>query len=338
MTNRIVMLQISDLHFAADLWNAKGSRIHKIHEGYDAHNVQLCQALDQFVHEDIFRFPGISGDDRFYLLVNGDLTAVGKDDEFDTARRYLFGTSTRIEHGFPVEVGLGHSQDRYLAVPGNHDHWHGQFVPPLQRGYSSTLFPDHFCEPPWVIPLQSGNLEFVFCGVDSNSIFEDTVLNINPGAGGGFSERHRELAEQSLREAMTAEPAEGVKRRTGVILCHHPLSHDGTAPLRDACASWLLHLAAKYNMPFIFTGHTHRSWADSLLIPTTNGLRFVGETRSPTTLQHPAQPDAERRRPGFWLHQISLVQQTIIWTSHLFLFVDGAFRWKDDQPWFRRQI
>ncbi len=335
MKSRFVLVQISDPHFGSDLRNAKAS----LHPGYNCHDIALCHALDELLLADIYDLPGIEEDDVFHLLMGGDLASLGKDQEFDTAHAYIHSSTLVQENGVSSDVGLEQPADRYWAVAGNHDHWYGKYIYPLQRGFSSALFPQYFESPPWVYPVQQGELELVFCGVDSNSMFEGSLVNLNPGAGGGFSPKHRTEFRDKMAAAMSAPLSPGCKRRTSVLLCHHAFSDDGPAsPLRRTCVSWLVDIAAEYDIPFVFTGHTHRMWTHFIQVPTPKGIKQVREIRSPTTLQYPPRPDSSKRRPGLWIHQIALSGTSIEWTAHLYLYNAGAFQTSQNSTWFKVQL
>lgn len=330
--SEIYLVQISDLHFDADIDNVRAAR----HEGYDAHNRHLCHALmETLFHE---HFPEIG---ECQLVVGGDLTSTGSPDEFRTAATFLRNRHPAAEQpGLRVGTGLGleHPADRYWTIPGNHDHWEGRWLFPIQKGYSRRLFPLHFVEHPWVATIRSGDLELVLCGIDSNSMFEGFSVNVNPGAGGGFSPTEREIFEGRVARALGRPLEAGVRRRLGAILCHHPLSTDGVEPLRAACASWLLQFAGDHQIPMILTGHTHRVLMQPFPVMTAAGVRKVYEVRAPTTLQTErgldvtAARDRSLRRPGFWLHRFALdAAGQLTWDTRLYLLSKQTFRWANDQ-------
>ena len=60
------------------------------------------------------------------LILTGDLTAVGKREEFDIADQYLAGI---LRDQAEQQKGLEVVDWGKLAIPGNHDHWLGLPVP-----------------------------------------------------------------------------------------------------------------------------------------------------------------------------------------------------------------
>jgi hypothetical protein len=339
--SEISLVQISDLHFDKDILNSEVERFSwACGGGYDGHDLILCYALKTALRDDI----QVSKLKNCHLIVGGDLTSTGAATEFVNAKTYCRSEFVLDEDGTATRLGLTMPEDRCWMIPGNHDHWNGHWVYTRQRGYTKELFPDQFRPHPWVQPIQSGPLELVLCGVDSNSIFEDFWINVSFGADGGFSPDHREKFAAELEKAMLAPLPKGVKKRTAVILCHHPFTTDCRAgPLRLSCAKWLLQLAADWSIPLVLTGHTHHWWTESFPVRTTKGKRLttVMEGRAPTAVQverkfNPQDVrDPSRRRPGFWYHQIVLRDDLKIqWTAKLFLFSEGAFYWTPGHNWF----
>ncbi len=319
----INLVQISDLHIGSLFDNSKGSFV----SGFNAHDVKLCQALMQFLDEDIYTIEGVSEDSPPYLIVNGDLTCTGTDREFEIANTYLFSRHAIVKNNKRRLIGLDQRPDRFASIPGNHDHWSGSWVWPNQTGYSRQIY-DQFFEPlPFSIEtLSSHGIELVIFGIDSCSMFEDSTLNINPLANGGFSKNHRWQFQRLVVNRLKQAICKGCEYRVAVIICHHPFTKDGAAgPLRTRSARWLGKLAARYGIRFIFTGHTHRAWTNLMHIDTRGGWKEVREIRCPTTLQYPAQLDVSLRKPGLWLHQISIDQGFIDWRSMLMLFSESSF-------------
>jgi 3',5'-cyclic AMP phosphodiesterase CpdA len=319
----INLVQISDLHIGSLFDNAKGS----FASGFNAHDVKLCQALMQFLDEDVYTIEGVSEDAPPYLIVNGDLTCTGEEREFEIANTYLFSRHAIVKNNRRRLIGLAQQPDRFASIPGNHDHWSGSWVWPRQTGYSRQIYDQFFSPLPYSVEtLSSQGLELVIFGIDSCSMFEDSTANINPLANGGFSRKHRWHFQRLVVDRLRQVISEACAYRIPVILCHHPFSKDGAAgPLLTRSAKWLGKLAARYGIRLIFTGHTHRTWTNLMNIHTREGWKEVREVRCPTTLQYPAQLDASLRKPGLWLHQVSVHQEQIGWRSTLLLFSESSF-------------
>jgi hypothetical protein len=291
--------------------------------------------------EGVFDVADAGDDERVFVIVGGDLTSTGNEGEFSVGHRY-FQSSTTVNYDTVDDwVGLDLDTANLAYVPGNHDHWYGVWYYPIQRGYAHQLFPTHFRPTPWHCPITKGQLQLDLFGVDSCSHFRDSYVNFNPGAGGGLDRTERDGLRMRLQNANGAgTQAQGVTHRTKAILCHHPLSTDGAAgPLSIESAEWLIGTAGDFDVPVIFTGHTHSTFTASYQVATAHGLRRVREIRCPTTLQVPAELDAVKLRPGFWTHQLRLLDNgTLEWTARLYLYHDGFFTTIDDAPWFRFAI
>jgi hypothetical protein len=331
--DQIVLLHISDTHIGEVLTNSKEAA----HPGYNSHHIRLCRALDFLFQEDIFTVPDIGDLDKVYVIVSGDITSSGKKDGLSVAHNYFQSSMLIGSDEIDERVGLDLSKDSLATVPGNHDHWYGQWIYPVQRGYARQLFPTHFQTTPWIRTIVSGQLQLDLFGIDSNSHFRSSSINLNPGASGGFSEDEKAAFEALLGELDNYHSLkEGVAYRTKAILCHHPLTTDGvTGPLNKKSANWLKRTAAEFSVPVIFTGHTHSMEVESFIIKTVGGIRIVKELRCPTTLQAPPKLDPINSKPGCWLHQIILTEDNRIkWTSRLFLYHNGFFRFANDKDWF----
>lgn len=318
------LLQISDLHIGDKFDNAKGAMI----SGFTAHDIALCRALDQFLDEDIRDIQGVTEEEVIPVIVNGDLTAGGREAEFEVANTFLFSRHALVKGNRVHRIGLDIEPKDMFAVPGNHDHWEGLRTWPNQRGFSRAIY-DRFIDPPPYVspPIVKDGMELRVFAIDSGTMFEETRLNRNPLANGGFSHRHRFMFRQIVRNTWRTPLAEGCDHRVGVIVCHHPFTRDGAAgPLRNQCVTWLCNLAAEFGIRMVFTGHTHYSWTSLLNVQTESGQSQVREVRCPTTLQHPARLDVQRRKPGVWLHQISAADGMVVWRGKLILYSGGAFR------------
>ncbi len=315
--------------------NSKGSIV----SGFNAHDVKLCQALMQFLDEDVYTIEGVTDESPPFLIVNGDLTCTGTDREFEVANTFLFSRHAIVKNNLARFVGLNQPQGRFSGIPGNHDHWSGSWVWPNQTGYSRQIY-DQFFEP---LPFSASvlcnqGIELCIFGVDSCSMFEDSTFNVNPLANGGFSDSHRWQFQRLVVDSLKQPLSHGCSHREAIIVCHHPFTKDGAAgPLRTRHAKWIGKLAARYGIRHIFTGHTHRTWTNLMSIHTRAGWQDVREVRCPTTLQYPARLDASLRRPGLWLHQISADHDEISWKSRLVLFSESSFYFPTDVDFTSRR-
>lgn len=326
----INLVQISDPHFGTLFSNTKE---HWLHNSLNVHDFVLCQALDQFLSHDVLTLDGVSADEDLFLAMNGDLTAAGKKEQFEVANTFLFSEHAVVSDQRTQRVGLAYPQqsqdgkkDLYAGIPGNHDHGGGKWLYPLVKGFAPSVYQDFLDIPPYVRRFwNSEGIELCVFGIDSCSIFDEVSPNLNPLADGGFSGPHQKAFKELLHEELSKPLSNGCYLRTAVILCHHPFQEDGSAgPLYRDSALWLAKVAALFGIRLIFTGHTHRSWTETIRFTDFLGQpQQIREVRCPTTLQGPARLDERFRSPGLWLHQISANGDEVVWQGTLILFVAG---------------
>lgn len=325
------LFQISDPHFGRILSNTRESLVSS---GRNIHDFRLCEALHEFWHGDVYLLDGVSDDDQFILLMNGDLTSKGHEDEFKLANTFLHSEHVVVHQHRDQYVGLrqpagdGDGRDLYAAVPGNHDHGNGSWVWPFVLGHSPSTYDFFPRRPPFIGQSWcSEGLELCIFGIDSCSMYEDGV-NLAPSADGGFSESHRTEFAALVRRELDKPLAIGCSHRTAAILCHHPWSADGPAgPLCPFCVRWLYRLAAELDIPIVMTGHTHRTLTQ--LHESLSGLkqsRPVREVRCPTTLQAPAKLHVNHQSPGLWWHRVGIEGDKIVWEGTLLLYAGSSFQ------------
>jgi len=185
------LFQISDPHFGKNFSNVKESRLHS---GLNIHDYRLCEALQQFFYDDVDDLGGVSDDDPFILLMNGDLTSKGHEVEFQIASTFLHSQHAIADEGVVQRVGLNWSvtddKDRpvYAGIPGNHDHGNGHWLWPAVSGYSQKTYENFPDVPPFNKRIWcSGGLEVCVFGIDSCSMYEEMPLNLAPRAAGTAS-------------------------------------------------------------------------------------------------------------------------------------------------------
>lgn len=144
-------VHVSDLHIGLldeESLNARTRLCRKwpMFEGMLGHSFDSLMDLKEFVENEFF--PGFAQDNPdLYLIVTGDLTAIGHAQEFDIANQYLSGV-LRDLGGKPVGLGVSDWNDR--AIPGNHDHWPGL---PVIIGRPTRAFKRYFPHMPATDPV-----------------------------------------------------------------------------------------------------------------------------------------------------------------------------------------
>ena len=324
------LFQISDPHFGKKFSNTKESRLYS---GLNIHDFRLCEALHNFFHEDVGDLDGISDDDQFFLIMNGDLTSKGHELEFQVANTFLHSEHAITGQGRVQMVGLKQpvtaddGRDLYAGIPGNHDHGNGWWNWPAVLGYSPEIYRRLLDAPPFSKQTWcSDSLELCIFGIDSCSMYEEKTLNLAPWASGGFSKKHRTDFRSFLEKELSKPLIGGCEFRTAAILCHHPWTSEGSAgPLCPSCVAWLHGLAWDCGIRIVMTGHTHRSLTQVLESVGPHGKKRVREVRCPTTLQTPAVLTAEYQSPGLWWHRVRVENREIVWEGTLLLYSGSSF-------------
>lgn len=313
----IVFLHLSDLHIGGHLRNEPSSFYNlPLISGYNQHDYRLQEPLLLALGRDVPIRTQIPAQTPVHVVITGDVTAAGTDNDFATARALLhhrwpwrFGTYTRYS-------GFGWHADRVHTIPGNHDHWRNRRYP---TAYSRdiSLYLD---QSPWprIIESSRGRFRLELFSVDSNSGLEGHPARPNFAARGAISEdefaKLRALLDGTSRDALD----KGV-RCVRVLLCHHMLSPKlaffDASPLDEDSRNYLLELAREYRIPVVLTGHAHTFWVDDWKVRSQNGagLWTVRELRCATTLQGPVATGIQ----GFWVHKLALDEQSshVLWTA-----------------------
>lgn len=334
--DQIVVIHLSDLHMS----NSLESSVLNNGSGQQGHDPQLCRLLATR-NRQIASMHGVRPND-LHWIISGDLTRTGRQDEFGVVRSFLEATPTLDNFGRPQSPTLGIASDRYLDVPGNHDHWNGWDESSLMSqamnpppAWNSSLFPTTLrstvwdnLNAPWVSSGTSFRLELF--GLDSNSGLANETANRM--AMGKISDAEFASLEDSLKLSNESATADSVPRLRAIV-CHHAFTkkpQNGTwkaRPLANDHSERLVNLAAKYRVPVILTGHTHTE----AFRPLNVRAQLYGETsfrdchvyeiRSPTTLQGLAQSHVQ----GFWVHQLfrPSVDGNVIWRPYLYKLAAG---------------
>ncbi len=297
----IAFVHLSDLHIGTSLMPTSDTFSGGVFSGYNPHDFRLFRLLWSAL-DDAHERVGLQLSDPMPLVISGDLTQSGLDNDFATARALVH---ERWEWKRERMIGLGWPRDRTFMVPGNHDHWHHR---KRQHAFNSALVPAFFEATPWMHALQSqsGSLRLELYGVDSNSGLASAhkPSKLNVFARGELSKQEIDDLSTRLSEAqITVPPEQPVVR---ALVCHHAFSGGGRfsakalgLPSRAA----LVDLAGSHGIAAVLTGHTHDFDVQDWPIPGTFAERRVlKELRCGTTLQGTtARPSLH----GFWLHQIT---------------------------------
>jgi hypothetical protein len=301
----VAFLQISDLHIGTSLMPSP-SDYHRWRAGYNPHDFRLLRPLEQ-AFKDARLLAGLAKADPLHVVISGDLTQSGLDNDYATAMalvhhrvQWTFGTVPRV-------LGLGLPRERTFSIPGNHDHWRRK---KFATAYSPGLAPDWFEATPWKHPIDgaAGRLRLELYGMDSNSGFydPDDLPTSNFRARGEICDQEFEELDKQLRQVSQPRghaPLSVVR----AFVCHHGFSQMGgfldARPLGRASRQRLVRLAAEHGVSVALTGHTHgfhvQDWRTE---PGEKPAGVLRELRCATTLQGTKTSPGLQ---GFWMHRIA---------------------------------
>ena len=159
MTTLATLLHISDLHFGSLAPSASTPawwQTLKIFQGLLGHHHKATTQLRRFIGT---TRAGVPTGQLFQLIVTGDLTSTGRDDQFDHASRFLSDPAWLAEPGW-----------REYSVSGNHDQWGGSWpAAAAPTAGLTTTFPAGFPQVKTPIPLVDGFcLRFVLLDTDAD--------------------------------------------------------------------------------------------------------------------------------------------------------------------------
>lgn len=123
--------------------------------GQRGHDPRLCWLLATRIRQ-VAAKHGVKPADLRWIN-SGDLTRTGDTAEFAVVRDFMETVPQRDRLGRPLRPTLGLSRNRYVEVPGNHDHWQGWDEGSLRAqvfknpppAWNPSLFPNVFETTPW---------------------------------------------------------------------------------------------------------------------------------------------------------------------------------------------
>lgn len=264
------------------------------------------------------------------LIVTGDLTALGADDQFTMADEFLGGVLKPPKVNTPTGLRLNDWMDR--AVSGNHDMWPGSlkfWLKPsgaLSRAFS---FLPHAADPAIRLP---GGADLRF-------------LRINTDAEVSRFKRIRAVgAFPQQLETLAASLSRLPKKKEIRVLCLHHSPCAGKAgsmgidgPSRAALNKFI----ADNSVAVILTGHIHNPPVVKLFpVPGQPGKVYLEARCGTTTQVDPATPFVKTRiknaigyrpkiepRPknSLLVHRLFDKNGEIFWDSEVYFLESGGF-------------
>jgi hypothetical protein len=204
------------------------------------------------------------------LVVSGDITSCGGGGELRNADAFL-GSTLHLPVG---KIGLGVTDWRDRAIPGNHDHWPGTAsvlggpTPALTTGLLSAPFP-------YVHAISRPGLNIELIGIDTDADVPPVSLK-RLFAIGSFQ------SQLVLANGMLKGPREGTPR---VLLLHHSWHKRGLLSIDQASRAALAQFLDENEIRLILTGHVHKPRVKPFRTSGTKNALTVHECRCGTTTQ-----------------------------------------------------
>lgn len=241
----MTLLHISDLHFKERANSPVGHHLLALRQqfpwldGLQGHDHHAAASVERLII-------GLSRENP-KLVVTGDLTQVGRDEQYHLVSRFL--GEPPLPSG-STEVSLGIQKWKELAVPGNHDHWPGTF--PLRPAANPVILGQFFPEPVYVrdpLPLGNGPYSVRLIGILSDT---DTTWGQRFLARGAFA-----TAIPKLDTKLGRRPPSELR----VLLVHHSpaVPNKKTMCIEPNSLQSLHQAIAKHEISVVLTGHTHVS-------------------------------------------------------------------------------
>ncbi len=311
-----IFVQISDLHLcqASEEERRKRQLFWKRwrFEGMLGHSENSLRYLDDFIYSLHQKEPGAQ------LIVTGDLTAIGQEEEFEIANKFIGATYKPPRGG---EVGLNVSNWRRWAIPGNHDHWPGHAT---IVGRPTLGLKKYFPDLPLMQPVvQLGN------GRQLRLLQIDTDHDVGPYSNKRIRAIGSFVSELQKLSAML-EPL-GISENEIRVLClHHSAIYRGwKLEIESASRKELYEFLLKNRVAVALCGHIHRPpWVQTFPVtrPMAPGRTVVVEACCGTTTQF---DPTIARQAGFedslhWqnsllVHRLLEARGEIHWSSEIYL-------------------
>ncbi len=280
------LIHISDIHIGRlDPDGGGGAIVDAAIKDWWRHHTVFCGFLghsyDALVHfQDAFQRLQESEDAR--LVVTGDLTATGRQEEFVLAKKYIHKyVEVRGER-----IGL-ELEGEAILLPGNHDHWAGT----ARMWVGGSHLEDAFRTlPPKIASLKIGDYTLTLVSIDSDKdVVPKSISRIF--ARGCFVSQL-----EALEPRLSARRDNEIR----VLLMHHsPMVESFSLGMTRRSRRALELFLAERDIPVILTGHTHTSAGNVLRIKNRVGESMeVLEARCGTTLQRDYLPLGWAQKAG----------------------------------------
>jgi 3',5'-cyclic AMP phosphodiesterase CpdA len=263
-TRIATLVHLSDLHFAVPsveegalpptIWR-HWSRF----DGFLGHHRDALIHLTSFMHE-IRRMDG-----QVHVVVTGDLTAVGKAEEFERATQFLQSSGT---------MGLGMPDALSRCIPGNHDHWPGSRRIIGRAVALDTTIPVRPMTPVRIDLPKDRKL--VLLGINTDEDVWHSGLDRLRGTGVFVSQLI------ALKEQLAPPTPDEIR----VLMLHHSPQHRGRIlGISKKSRRLLQETLKRMGVSVILTGHLHTPQGQVVPLSDRGKVWSLLEARCGTTTQ-----------------------------------------------------
>jgi hypothetical protein len=359
----LYLVQISDPHFGNHFSNEGVTKTYLLRE-YNAHSFKLCRQLMSSFNDGLAAAYGMSGDEPLYLVMNGDLTALGRSSEFEVGNTFIFSQHA-ITTG-QIEMPRSRNLWNHFCKPlkrcweilkrlGKLGHGKNNLAPAgrlqrvgLQQAESAcaSIPGNHDHWKGWRIwPFQLGYSTETYRHFPDRPPFvkrfvegEVELCLFAIDSATMFAERRTNFSEKAGGGFSRGH------RREFETLVATELSKPKSSGCKYRTAAILCHHPFTSDNLAAPLCPACTAWLTKLACqynirmiltghthsPFTDSYNVTGsgsvrEVRCPTTLQGPPELNESQRSPGFWLHRISVENGRIVWRGDLLLFSEAGF-------------
>ena len=287
--------------------------------GLLGHEYRALVLLERFASQ----YDGSKRQRLLRLIVSGDLTRVGHDDEFSMAVQYRDDVAN---FGDQRKLGLRLSKEQ-LSIPGNHDRWPGRStiwggpMPGFEEAFPQGRRPYwDDCE-----TLASGHM-LRFIGIDTDA-------DVSAWGQRRFLARGAFLSQLDILSSKLPVMEHSEIR---VLIMHHSPAHKGhVLGLQQASRDALADFVEDHGIAVVLTGHMHapRIGVDSFSFsrPPVHRLEArCGTTSVRRTLPYSwkkfmKRPVGRHDDNTLLVHDLTLDKEEVIWTSTTYLQTPMGF-------------
>jgi len=330
------LVHISDLHFGpVDPTNME-SEIPKLwqrcpwFDGLLGHSYHAAVKLD--------RFWGRMERESPFLVVTGDITACGSEDEYSTAQDFL-GRELKPPKGH--HVGLAQEDWNVRAISGNHDNWPG--TPTIWGGPPSCK--EVFRR----MPYYDAHVLQLPHGYTLSILGIDTDAGVRPYYWRRFMAQGAFVSQLAELERTLPTPGE---REIRILLLHHSAQYNSHGPqlkISEPSKGALYDFAGKHNLQVFLCGHTHSVKLSPFEVPYLGRQHRIfeaccGATTRRNDLPAEATDWAGKRPVRNWVPNSLLVHRLltdgsrIVWRTEAYFeratgfFQDDSVRYEIEWP------